>query len=66
MGSQKKYYAVVRGCRPGIYSAWYGPGGAEEQVRGYAGARYKGFATLQEAQQWLESPVVKTPSGALR
>ena len=66
MGIQKKYYAVVRGCRPGIYNAWYGPGGAEEQVRGYAGARYKGFATLQEAQQWLESPVEKTPNGALR
>ena len=33
MGSQKKYYAVIKGYRPGIYTAWYGPGGAEEQVR---------------------------------
>jgi ribonuclease HI len=66
MGTQKKYYAVVRGCRPGLYNAWFGPGGAEEQVRGYAGALYKGFATLQEAKQWLENPVAKTPKSAPR
>ncbi|MCE5264150.1 MAG: ribonuclease HI [Deltaproteobacteria bacterium] len=56
MGSPKKYYAVLRGSRPGIYSTWYGPGGAEEQVRGFAGAVYKGFPTLDEAKRWLESP----------
>ena len=56
MGGQKKYYAIIRGRRPGIYTAWYGQGGAEEQVRGYTGALYKGFATLHEAQQWLENP----------
>ena len=60
MGSQKKYYAVIRGYRPGIYTAWYGAGGAEEQVRGYAGAIYKGFVTVEEARRWLESPAVKT------
>ena len=60
MGSQKKFYTVIRGYRPGIYTAWYGPGGAEEQVRGYAGAIYKGFVTVEEAQRWLESTAVKT------
>lgn len=60
MGSQKKYYSVIKGYRPGIYTAWYGPGGAEEQVRGYAGAVYKGFVNLEEARQWLENPSVKT------
>jgi len=60
MGSQKKYYAVIKGYRPGIYTAWYGPGGAEEQVRGYAGAIYKGFVTVEEARRWLEGPAVKT------
>ena len=60
MGSQKKFYAVIRGYRPGIYTAWYGAEGAEEQVRGYAGAIYKGFVTVEEAQRWLESPGVKT------
>jgi ribonuclease HI len=56
VGGQKKYYAVIRGRQPGIYTAWYGPGGAEEQVRGQTGSRYKGFSTLHEAQQWFESP----------
>ena len=60
MGSQKKFYAVIRGYRPGIYTAWYGPGGAEEQVLGYAGAIYKGFFTVEEARRWLEGPAVKT------
>jgi len=57
MGKPKKYYAVVRGHTPGIYTAWFGPGGAEEQIRGYAGARYKGFPSLTEARQWLKNPV---------
>jgi ribonuclease HI len=66
MGSQKKFYAVVRGSRPGIYTAWYGLGGAEEQVRGYTGAIYKGFTTLHEAQQWFESPAARPRSASGR
>lgn len=66
MGSQKKYYAVIRGYQPGIYTAWYGPGGAEEQVRGYAGAIYKGFTTLREARQWFESPAARPRSASGR
>jgi len=53
--SKKKYYAVLRGRRPGVYNAWGGPLGAENQVRGYPGAVFKGFATLAEARQSLES-----------
>ncbi|OIP91102.1 MAG: ribonuclease HI [Syntrophobacterales bacterium CG03_land_8_20_14_0_80_58_14] len=60
MGSKNKYYAVIRGYQPGIYTAWYGPGGAEEQVRGYAGAVFKGFVTVEEARRWLGSPAAKT------
>jgi ribonuclease HI len=56
-GKAKKYYAVARGSKPGIYTTWFGPEGAEIQIRGFAGARYKGFATLEEAQQWLQDPV---------
>jgi ribonuclease HI len=48
----KQYYAVVRGRRPGIYGQWSGESGAQGQVSGYANARYKGFSTLEEAQQW--------------
>lgn len=66
MGSQKKYYAVIRGVRPGIYTAWYGPGGAEEQVRGFAGAIFKGFNNLPEAQQWLDNPAAGSRSASDR
>jgi ribonuclease HI len=66
MGSPKKYYAVVRGRRPGIYSVWYGPGGAEEQVRGFAGAIFKGFAAPDEARRWLESPAAKIRNSSRR
>lgn len=52
-GSKKKYYAVAWGRATGIFSTWFGPGNAEEQVRGFAGARYKGFATIDEARNWL-------------
>lgn len=54
MGSRKKYYAVACGRTTGIFTAWHGPHGAEAQVRGYPGARYKGFATIEDARQWLE------------
>ena len=55
MGEPKKYYAVAKGRRPGIYSAWYGPAGAEAQILGFAGARYKGFPSIEEARQWMEN-----------
>ena len=57
MGKLKKYYAVARGRVPGIYTTWFGPDGAEVQIRGHAGARYKSFPSLAEAQQWLENPI---------
>ena len=55
MNGRKKYYAVIRGFRPGIYNAWYGPGGAEEQIKGFPKALYRGFGILQEARQWLKT-----------
>ncbi len=53
-GSKKKYYAVARGRKTGIFSTWFGAGNAEEQVRGFAGARFKGFATIDESRAWLQ------------
>lgn len=55
MGKPKKYYAVARGRNPGIFTAWFGPGGAEGQIRSYPGARYKGFPSLTEAREWMEN-----------
>lgn len=51
---KKKIYAVARGHEPGIYMEWYGENGAEVQVKGFPDARYQGFFTLSEAQQWLK------------
>jgi ribonuclease HI len=52
-GAKKRYYAVIRGNTPGIYTLWDGPGGAQEQVRGFPDALYRGFTTLAEAQDYL-------------
>jgi ribonuclease HI len=63
--AKKQFYAVVKGRKPGIYERWSGSGGAEEQVRGFAGAVYRGFATLQEAQYYLRTGGVMTEQPAL-
>ena len=50
---KNKFYAVVKGHRPGIYDEWFGARGAEANVRGFAGARYKGFPSRREAEAWF-------------
>lgn len=46
----KKFYAVKAGKVPGIYKTW---NECKEQVDGFSGAMYKGFATEQEAKEFL-------------
>lgn len=53
---KKKYYAVAAGRKPGIYTQWYGPSGAQVQVESFPGAVYKGFYTRAEAQAFLDDP----------
>jgi ribonuclease HI len=53
MEKRKKYYSVARGRKTGVFNTWYGPDGAEAQIRGFEGARYKGFAAIDEAREWL-------------
>ncbi len=48
----KKYYAVVKGKMPGIYFTW---DDCKAQVEHFPGATYKGFATLQEAESFIEN-----------
>ncbi|MFP4033595.1 MAG: ribonuclease HI [Desulfococcaceae bacterium] len=55
----KKFYAVARGKNPGIYTRWFGPGGAHEQVNGFAGAVYKGFPTMEEAREFVKNPPLR-------
>lgn len=55
-----KYYAVVRGHTPGIYTNWKE---TEQQVKGYPGAIFKGFISLEDAQQFIsDSQPVETPT----
>lgn len=55
--AKKNFYAVKKGAKPGIYSTWKE---TEAQVSGFPGAVYKGFATREDAQNWLESDVLHT------
>lgn len=59
--AKKKFYAVLKGRKPGIYTEWNGPNGAEAQVAGFAGAKYKGFATHPEADYYLKNGGAEMP-----
>lgn len=48
--AKKKYYAVKKGKTPGIYCTWEE---CKAQVEGYSGAMFKGFATEEEAKQYM-------------
>src|SRR5690554_2286530 len=48
--AKRKFYAVKSGKIPGIYQTW---NQAEEQVKGFSGAEYKSFPTLEEAERYI-------------
>lgn len=48
--AKNKYYVVRKGRTPGIYRTW---GECQKQVTGYPGAVFKGFATEEEANEFL-------------
>ena len=52
--AKKRIYIVVRGRKPGIYSAWSGEQGAAKQVQGFPGALFRGFDRGEDALAWLE------------
>ncbi len=56
----KKFYAVAKGRKPGIYDNWPD---AQAQVMSFAGAVYKGFATRREAETWLRAPSYGAATG---
>jgi len=45
---KQKYYVVWEGVEPGIYKDW---DSCNAQIKGYPGARYKSFKTLDEAKE---------------
>ena len=53
---RKKIFTASRGDEKQEYSA-HGSARAmpRQQIKGFAGARYKGFATIEEARAWLKS-----------
>ena len=57
----KKYYAVRKGHKTGLFTQWFGPEGAQSHIKGYPGAEFKGFASREEAEHYLSAqPVEKT------
>ena len=58
----KKVYAVKVGRQTGLFTSWPE---CEAQVRGFMGAKYKGFATAAEAMAWLQGAENESaPGGA--
>ena len=54
----KKVYAVKVGRQTGLFNTW---AECEAQVKGFMGAKFKGFMTAQEAMSWLAGD--ETPKG---
>jgi hypothetical protein len=46
----KKYYAVLRGFQPGIYTTW---DECRREVEQFSGARYKSFRSREETEAFL-------------
>lgn len=46
----KKYYAVLKGKKTGIFDTWED---CKKLVQGFSGAVYKSFKTLEEAEDYL-------------
>ncbi len=57
----KKYYAVRVGKTPGIYLSWED---CKAQVDGVAGAKYKSFGSITEAEAFLEGRAVLPEAAA--
>jgi len=49
---KQKYYVVWKGRKPGVFTSW---AESEKQVKGFAGAQYKAFDTLKEAEAAYQS-----------
>ena len=48
--AKNKFYAVRAGRKTGLFYSWEE---CENQVSGYPGCEFKGFATEDEAKTWL-------------
>lgn len=48
MGKKQKYYVVWAGHKTGVFTSW---GEVTPLIKGYKGAKYKSFPTLEEAEK---------------
>ncbi len=55
----KKFYAVRKGKKTGIFHTW---DECKAVVAGFSGAEYRGFATLQEAKEYIGTENKITPA----
>ena len=55
--AKKNFYAVRVGRVPDIYSSWPE---AEQQVKGFPGAKFAGFATREEAEAFMQGGIENT------
>jgi ribonuclease HI len=49
---KNKVYAIRKGRNTGIYTTW---AECEEQVKGFPGAEYKSFSSIEEASKYLKN-----------
>jgi ribonuclease HI len=61
--TSKKFYAVAKGRKTGVYNNWLD---AKAQIEGFSGALYKGFSTHKMAEEWLKHPGYGTGAGTSR
>jgi len=61
LAKKKRYYAVVKGRNPGIYTEWKGHNGAQAQIMRFSGSVYKGFETEGEAKKFMKQPINEQP-----
>lgn len=61
MSGKKKFYVVWEGHQPGIYHSWEE---CQKQTIGFAGAKFKSFTTLDEAQRAFKDPTSVQSSSA--
>ena len=57
--AKKKYYVVWQGTEPGVYDNWPD---AQLRVKGFAGARFKSFGSLDEARMAFKDGPPQTGS----
>ena len=53
--SKSKFYAVIKGRNPGIYTTWRE---TETEITGFSGAIYKGFTTKNEALEFINKSTI--------